>query len=222
MAFVRRPSWLSSAITTVFLVSLESFVGVDVFFVVSGFLITSLIDQQLDENRLSLVSFYERRIRRLFPALVVLLLGCSIVACVELFPAMCRRSGQVSWRRTSSFRTSSFGWRLEGHSSPVADQKPLLHTWSLAVEEQFYLFLPPLMILLARCRKIQRQRVLFVLFKFFPWASLSGPHSARRKPASFSSRRACGDSLSEHSSPSAISRLRAGQRIQCSRDRARS
>ena len=140
------------------------FVGVDVFFVVSGFLITSLIDHQLADNRFSLASFYERRVRRLFPALVVLLLVCSIVAAVELFPLMCRRFG-TSLVATAFFVSNVKFWKeTGGYFSLVADKKPLLHTWSLAVEEQFYLCFPPLMILLARGRRLHLRRALLLLF----------------------------------------------------------
>jgi len=86
------------------------FVGVDVFFVISGFLIASLISRELEEGRFSLLSFYERRVRRIVPALVVLLLAVSALAFWELFPAAYLRFGQ-SVAATSVFLSNVEFWR---------------------------------------------------------------------------------------------------------------
>jgi peptidoglycan/LPS O-acetylase OafA/YrhL len=136
------------------------FVGVDVFFVVSGFLIASLIDSEIREGRFTLVHFFERRIRRIFPALVVLLLVVSILAYFELFPHTYKAFGR-SITATSFLLSNVEFWR-EGavYFAPPSTQKPLLHTWSLAVEEQFYLLFPALLMLLAR---YPRQRTIVTL-----------------------------------------------------------
>jgi peptidoglycan/LPS O-acetylase OafA/YrhL len=125
------------------------FVGVDVFFVISGFLIASLISRELEEKRFSLLSFYERRVRRIVPALVVLLLVVSALAFWELFPAAYLRFGQ-SVAATSVFLSNVEFWReSDDYFTFYSLEKPLVHTWSLAIEEQFYLLFPPLLILLA-------------------------------------------------------------------------
>jgi peptidoglycan/LPS O-acetylase OafA/YrhL len=123
------------------------FVGVDVFFVISGFLITGLIHGDMREGRLSLRRFYERRIRRIFPALFALLIGTTIAAGLIFFPSSLARFGR------SLFATALFGanfefWHEAGYFDVAADQKPLLHLWSIAVEEQFYLLFPALLLLI--------------------------------------------------------------------------
>jgi len=136
------------------------FVGVDVFFVVSGFLITSLIDSEIRDGRFTLAHFFERRIRRIFPALFFLLLVLTILAYIELFPHTYKAFGR-SITATSVFLSNLEFWR-EGaiYFAPPSAQKPLLHTWSLAVEEQFYVLFPPLLMLLAR---YPRQRTIVTL-----------------------------------------------------------
>jgi len=142
------------------------FVGVDVFFVVSGFLIASVIDNEIRDGRFTLVHFFERRIRRIFPALVVLLSVVNILAYIELFPHTYKAFGR-SLSATSVFLSNIEFWR-EGaiYFAPPSTQKPLLHTWSLAVEEQFYLLFPPLLMLLAgypRRRTIVTLQVLILV-----------------------------------------------------------
>src|SRR5258706_105197 len=139
------------------------FVGVDVFFVISGFLITSLIDREIGEHRFTLMHFYERRIRRIFPALTVVLFVIAVIAYFEFFPAVFQRFPE-SLGATSAFLSNVEFWREAGYFATIADQKPLLHTWSLAVEEQFYLFFPPLMILLARYSRRWMATVFLVIF----------------------------------------------------------
>ncbi len=139
------------------------FVGVDVFFVISGFLITSLIDREIGEHRFTLMHFYERRIRRIFPALTVVLFVIAVIAYFEFFPAVFKRFAE-SLGATSAFLSNVEFWREAGYFATIADQKPLLHTWSLAVEEQFYLFFPPLMILLARYSRRWMATVFLVIF----------------------------------------------------------
>jgi peptidoglycan/LPS O-acetylase OafA/YrhL len=116
------------------------FVGVDVFFVISGFLITQLIHNELQKGQFSLVTFYERRMRRIFPALIAMLLVTSIIASWLLLPQNLVAYGR-SLAATTMF-ASNFFFSKSGYFDPDAHEFPLLHTWSLAVEEQFYILYP--------------------------------------------------------------------------------
>jgi peptidoglycan/LPS O-acetylase OafA/YrhL len=155
------------------------FFGVDVFFVISGFLITSLISQELDEQRFSLIHFYERRVRRIVPALVVVLFAVSIIAFWELFPLAYKRFGR-SVAATSVFLSNVEFWlEADNYFGPSSRESPLLHTWSLAVEEQFYLLFPPLLMLLARRPKQWTIVVVALLaagsFGFAVWSAFAEP-----------------------------------------------
>jgi len=127
------------------------FVGVDVFFVISGYLIGSMIIEDVSAGRFSLMGFYERRVRRIFPALVAMLLGTSVLACLYLLPSEMRLYGRSMVAAT--FSLSNFYFSLNsGYFVPWAGTLPLLHTWSLAIEEQFYVVFPLLVLLLYRFR----------------------------------------------------------------------
>lgn len=121
------------------------FVGVDIFFVISGFLITSIIAEEITQGRFSIVAFYERRIRRIFPALFAVLLVSSILAIWLLLPNQFDAYSR-SVLGTAFFASNIVFWRETGYFAAPASEKPLLHTWSLAVEEQFYVFLPLLLL----------------------------------------------------------------------------
>ena len=125
------------------------FVGVDVFFVISGFLISSIIFRQLEQGRFSLAQFYERRIRRIAPALTLVLSTCTLAAVVFLLPTELRRFSK-SLIATLLFGSNIFFWHTSGYFDTAATTKPLLHTWSLAIEEQFYLGFPLAGMLVAR------------------------------------------------------------------------
>lgn len=116
------------------------YVGVDVFFVISGFLISRFICAELERGRFSLTGFYERRIRRIFPALIAVLLAVSLAASCLLLPQDLAPYGR-SLAATSLFASNLF-FAKSGYFTPAADELPLLHTWSLAVEEQFYIVYP--------------------------------------------------------------------------------
>lgn len=122
------------------------------FFVVSGYLITSLILPDISAGRFSIIEFYERRIRRLFPALFVVMAVCLAVSSWLLLPEDLRRFGG-SLFATSFFSSNIFFWLETGYFQTAAEYKPLLHTWSLAVEEQFYLVFPPLLMLAVRYQR---------------------------------------------------------------------
>jgi len=128
------------------------FVGVDVFFVISGFLITSIIKKEIDRRDFSIAKFYERRVRRIFPALFFLLLAITPVALLVLLPVETVRFGQTLLA-TALFVANVYFWRDAGYFAPDAERNPLLHTWSLAVEEQYYIFFPLLLLALLRIGK---------------------------------------------------------------------
>jgi peptidoglycan/LPS O-acetylase OafA/YrhL len=117
------------------------YVGVDIFFVISGYLITSIILADVQDGRFSVWRFYERRIRRIFPALFAMLFVCLVVGLVLLMPADFRRLGAAAAAMTM-FASNILFARQAGYFDSGADLNPLLHTWSLAVEEQFYLVFP--------------------------------------------------------------------------------
>lgn len=117
------------------------FVGVDVFFVVSGYLITTILIEDLENNQFNLFDFYERRARRILPALFAVLLVCVPFAWAWLLPRDLLGFAQ-SLIAVLVFGSNIFFWKKSDYFSPDSELQPLLHTWSLAVEEQFYLFFP--------------------------------------------------------------------------------
>lgn len=125
------------------------FVGVDVFFVISGFLITSILLAEHAEGSFSIRRFYERRARRILPALYVVLAACVPMALLTMMPD---ESADFFRGVASVVLFVSNFWLLQvtGYFQPAADDNPLLHTWSLAVEEQYYVFFPLLLLLLWR------------------------------------------------------------------------
>jgi len=141
------------------------FVGVDVFFVISGYLITGIIVQQLQAGEFSVASFYERRARRILPALFVVMACCIPAAYLWMLPS--QLDGFLkSLVAVSLFSSNVLFWRESGYFSALSDEKPLLHTWSLAVEEQYYLLYPLLLMLLWRWdgrRQVLVIKVLAVL-----------------------------------------------------------
>jgi peptidoglycan/LPS O-acetylase OafA/YrhL len=117
------------------------FVGVDVFFVISGYLITSLLVEELSMGQFSIVDFYERRARRIMPALFVVLTATSVLAVLWMPPGAFQRFGE-GLGAVIIFACNIYFWQKTDYFSPASEENPLLHIWSLAVEEQFYLFFP--------------------------------------------------------------------------------
>jgi peptidoglycan/LPS O-acetylase OafA/YrhL len=135
------------------------YVGVDVFFVISGFLITGIIAREIDAGRFSILGFYERRARRILPALMVMLAFVLCVAAYAFFPGDFAKLPQSALMATVF--VSNVGFFLEtGYFAGSAETMPLLHTWSLAVEEQFYLGFPILLILIARFVPARRTAII--------------------------------------------------------------
>lgn len=125
------------------------YVGVDIFFVISGYLITALILKDLDGGRFHILDFWERRIRRILPALAVVVFSCIAAGWLLYLPLDFKELGQ-SVIAQAALVSNIYFWRQSGYFEQAADVKPLLHTWSLAVEEQFYLFFPCLLIAFRR------------------------------------------------------------------------
>jgi peptidoglycan/LPS O-acetylase OafA/YrhL len=135
------------------------FVGVDVFFVISGYLICALIVRDLDRGTFSIARFYERRCKRILPALFAILLFCLIAAMLICSPFEARQIGQSLMAVTLSVSNALF-YRQGNYFNGGGKLNPLLMTWSLAVEEQFYIVFPLLMLLLYKQNK---QRLLAIL-----------------------------------------------------------
>ena len=155
------------------------FVGVDVFFVISGYLITTILIEDLENQRFSLVSFYERRARRILPALFFVMFVCIPFAWMWMLPIQMKDFSQ-SLVAVSLFASNVLFWRESGYFDAAAEEKPLLHTWSLAVEEQYYVLFPIFLFLAWRYGK---NRVFWMIvaiacfgknsqsFRFYPIAS---------------------------------------------------
>lgn len=123
------------------------YAGVDVFFVISGFLITGLLIKELDQKRFTIVGFWERRIRRLFPALFVMVIATLVTGFIFGLPEPFENLAESAIAQ-AILLANVFFWRDSGgYFAMAAETQPLLHTWSLAVEEQFYLFFPLVMML---------------------------------------------------------------------------
>lgn len=128
------------------------FLGVDIFFVISGYLITQQILANIKSGSFSLANFYAKRIRRLLPAFLVVLAGTALTTLWLMTPSQLERfNGSLTF--TSLYISNFFFWQESGYFDSSSLTKPLLHTWSLSVEEQFYIFWP-LFLLLFSNRKV--------------------------------------------------------------------
>ncbi|MDP2355430.1 MAG: acyltransferase family protein [Beijerinckiaceae bacterium] len=139
------------------------FVGVDVFFVISGYLIASIILKEEERDSFSLARFYERRIRRIFPALLLVIVFCVGAGALLLTPNDYLLFGRSAFA-AMAFWSNFYFSRQGGYFAPAAETQPLLHTWSLGVEEQFYLVAPFLLLLLSRQLKKWRAPIFWALF----------------------------------------------------------
>jgi peptidoglycan/LPS O-acetylase OafA/YrhL len=127
------------------------FVGVDVFFVISGYLISGIILRNLARSQFSLTDFYVRRARRILPALAVVLASCLLFGAWVLLPDEFTNLGKHTMAAAAFVANLAF-WRESGYFAPAAELEPLLHLWSLGIEEQFYLLWPVLLLLVWRRR----------------------------------------------------------------------
>jgi peptidoglycan/LPS O-acetylase OafA/YrhL len=127
------------------------FIGVDVFFVISGFLITSLLRADLQRGTFSIARFYERRVRRIFPALIAVVGVTLAVAPFVLFPIEIRTTTLTAIAALSSF-SNLYLLNSAGYFGADVNSQPLIHTWSLGVEEQFYLAFPLLLAVIGAAR----------------------------------------------------------------------
>ena len=134
------------------------YIGVDVFFVISGFLITSILFEYGGQER-GLFWFYERRIRRIFPALFIVLICCTALSAFFLLPDDLVRFG-TGMVATALFRANIFFWQQTGYFAPLSEFEPLLHMWSLGVEEQFYVSYPAALAAIRRYFNAYMMRVM--------------------------------------------------------------
>jgi peptidoglycan/LPS O-acetylase OafA/YrhL len=137
------------------------FVGVDVFFVISGYLIGSILFRQLHEQRFSFTSFYARRIKRIFPSLFLVLCFCYVFGWFNLIDTEYKQLGKHI-AAGSAFVSNLALWQEAGYFDTSAEAKPLLHLWSLGVEEQFYLLWPIVLFALNRCGFSIRNAILWI------------------------------------------------------------
>lgn len=135
------------------------FVGVDVFFVISGYLITTILIEDIENKRFSIINFYERRARRILPALFFVIFACIPFAWMWMDLSQMRDFSQ-SLVAVSLFASNILFWTESGYFAGAAEEKPLLHTWSLAVEEQYYLLFPIFLIFAWRFGK---NRVFWII-----------------------------------------------------------
>ena len=135
------------------------YVGVDIFFVISGYLITSILITEIAAGSFSILRFYERRARRILPALFFVMACCAPFAWIWMYPSQLMDFGRAVIA-VIFFVSNILFWREIDYFAPSAEENPLLHTWSLAVEEQYYIFFPLLLLLAWR---LGRPRLIAVL-----------------------------------------------------------
>ena len=135
------------------------YIGVDVFFVISGYLITGILQSEIDAGQFSILRFYDRRIRRIFPALFVVILATAVAAVFLFFPPEIHDFAS-SVIATTLFSSNMYFMMVTDYFVASADSNPLLHTWSLAVEEQYYIVFP---FLLYSLRALRQRHVVLVI-----------------------------------------------------------
>lgn len=142
------------------------FVGVDIFFVISGFLISRILFQALETNHFDAVDFYSRRIARIFPALSIVLLFTLVAGWLLLLPDEYAQLGKHVLAGTA-FVSNLVLWHEAGYFDQASASKPLLHLWSLGIEEQFYIFYPLILPFIWRLRKIAGWLLLLITVTSF-------------------------------------------------------
>jgi len=155
------------------------YIGVDIFFVISGYLITALILREMENGTFSLVNFYERRARRILPALAFVVLVCLPFAWLWLPPKDLKAFAQ-SLVAVATFSSNILFWKQSGYFDTATELKPLIHTWSLAVEEQYYILFPLFLMVVWKFGKKVLVTSLLVVFLI---SILLGQWGAMNKPA---------------------------------------
>ena len=138
------------------------FIGVDIFFVISGYLITSIIAANIDSNSYSLADFYNRRIKRIFPVLFVLYIVVAFISLLSHFPAESATVGN-SIASSVFFVSNILFYYSSGYFDTASESNFLLHTWSLSVEEQFYVLFPIILYMMRNLTKNQRLLTLIII-----------------------------------------------------------
>jgi peptidoglycan/LPS O-acetylase OafA/YrhL len=151
------------------------YVGVDIFFVISGYLITSIIYGEIQRGEFSLTDFYDRRIRRILPALAAVIIPTTIAAWFLLMPVDFKEYGE-SLTALSVFSSNIYLDLKSGYFDQTASLRPLLHTWSLSIEEQYYAFFPLLLLLLVKFAKKYVKIVCVVLWAISLGLSIKRMH----------------------------------------------
>jgi peptidoglycan/LPS O-acetylase OafA/YrhL len=161
------------------------FIGVDVFFVISGYLITQLVLSGLQRGTFSLSEFYRRRVRRIVPALIVVMMACCVFGWLLLLPSELKWLGK-SMKWCVPFLANVYFARTGGYFDRVAELNPLIHLWSLGVEEQFYLAWPVLLIFAVKRGVTMRVlgAVTGISLAFSIWSAWHGPTPHFYNPAS--------------------------------------
>jgi peptidoglycan/LPS O-acetylase OafA/YrhL len=142
------------------------FLGVDVFFVISGYLISLILLKEIKAGCFSFSDFYERRARRILPVLFLVMLACSALAWHTMLP---KALVEYAYSQLSSllFSSNFWFWLEDSYTAESSELKPLLHTWSLSLEEQFYVFFPILLIILVGWMKRTHKQLITFLMVFF-------------------------------------------------------
>lgn len=157
------------------------YIGVDIFFVISGFLITSIIWSDVSQEKFSIWAFYERRVRRIGPALAVVVTFTLVMGVVLFVPSNFRSLSQGVVATVLSASNVLF-WYQSGYFGDATRLNPLVHTWSLGVEEQFYIIFPAMLASIARIRIMSVPKAIFFIallsFAFGEWATIYKPTAA--------------------------------------------
>ena len=151
------------------------FVGVDVFFVISGFLISGIMFKSLQAGNFSFSDFYARRVKRIFPALIVVLAASFAFAWFVLFNDELKQLGK-HLLRAAAFLSNFILWHESGYFDNAAETKPLLHLWSLAIEEQFYIVWPLIVWGLWRLKAWRWQLICTLAAASFAWNVYQSQH----------------------------------------------
>ncbi len=162
------------------------FVGVDIFFVISGYLITGILWRSLQDGSFSVAGFYARRVRRIFPALLLVMVATLTFGWLVLLPEELSQLGRHA-AGGAGFASNFLLWQETGYFDNSADSKPFLHLWSLGVEEQFYLAWPLLLWFLARWRKAflpVTAALALASFAYSVTAAVHAPEAAFYSPLS--------------------------------------